>query len=213
MGDAQDGGATLTSQENEPAAEWVQVDTLTPWAKNPRKNDHRVQDAVASLRRFGFQAPIVAWGSRKRVVAGHARIKAVRMILADDPGHVFPGAPGPGFGPVRFTEVNSEGEADAYALRDNNPIGEWDPDGVAAVLRDLNAQGVDMAGIGWTDNDIDRLINGAGDGDMDATDAPDQSSKLTDRFEVVVICRNEEEQAALLMRLTDEGFQCRSLIS
>lgn len=203
----------IAPHEKNPAAEWVPVDTLVSWARNPRRNDHRVQEAVASLRRFGFQAPIVAWASRNRVVAGHARIKAVREILKADPGHVFPGAPGPGFVPVRFTEFNAESEADAYALRDNSPLGEWDPEMLTEVLQGLSEQGADLAGLGWDDGEIARLLEGAESGPPPWEPAPDQSDRLFEKFQLLVECPNEHSQASLLQRLNGEGYTCRSLIS
>lgn len=39
-----------------PAAEWVEVSKLTPWVKNPRKNDENVARVVESIKRFGFGA-------------------------------------------------------------------------------------------------------------------------------------------------------------
>ena len=45
--------------EGESAAEWVSVDRLKTWAKNPRKNDAAVAKVVASIQRFGFGAPLV----------------------------------------------------------------------------------------------------------------------------------------------------------
>jgi ParB-like chromosome segregation protein Spo0J len=208
-----DGEASGLLTGHEKAAEWVHVDTLVPWAKNPRKNDHRVQEAVASLRRWGFQDPMVAWVSRDRLVCGHARVKAVRLILKDDPGHVFPGAPGPGFVPVRFTEFNSEAEADAYALRANNSIGEWDPEGLAEVLRDLEAQGTETAGLGWSEEEVARLLEGSQSSPPPWEPAEDQTDQFTEKFQVLVECPDEQAQATLLQRLAGEGYSCRSLIS
>src|SRR6185312_3782099 len=44
----------------EPAAQWVPTCELRPWADNPRKNDDAVPAVVASIKRFGFGAPILA---------------------------------------------------------------------------------------------------------------------------------------------------------
>lgn len=43
-----------------PAAEWVHVDQLHGWAQNPRTNAAAVAPVVASIRRFGFGAPLLA---------------------------------------------------------------------------------------------------------------------------------------------------------
>src|SRR5262249_17971086 len=43
--------------------------------------------------------------------------------------------------------------------------------------------------------------------------AGDQSNMLKERFQVLGTCESEDGQAALLERLTEEGYSCRSLIS
>lgn len=49
----------------ESAAEWVHVDELRPWERNPRKNDPAVPKVAESIRRFGFVSPIVVWQGGK----------------------------------------------------------------------------------------------------------------------------------------------------
>lgn len=111
-----------------PIGEWLPIDALTPWDRNPRKNDAAAPRVADSIRRWGFVAPIVIWASRRRMVAGHTRLKAMRLLLAQDRAFVPSGAPGPGLVPVRFHEFSSEAEADLYALADNKlgEIAEWD---------------------------------------------------------------------------------------
>ena len=66
-----------STKESAPAATWVDVSALTPWADNPRKNDGRPVEAVAdSIKRFGFAAPIIARKEDGMVIAGHTRLKA-----------------------------------------------------------------------------------------------------------------------------------------
>lgn len=149
------------------AAVWVPLAELAPWDKNPRKNDHRVPEAMESLRRFGFCAPIVCWASERMIVAGHARRKAMRAILEADPTlereenrrlRESLTGPSPSHVPVRFREFASAQEAEAYALRDNNPIGEWDEDALRDVLAELYADEVDLTGLGWSAGEIEGLL-------------------------------------------------------
>lgn len=67
----------LDRQTGEPAAEFVSIESLKPWAQNPRTNDHAVESIANSIARFGFGAPIVARRQDSRVIAGHTRLKAV----------------------------------------------------------------------------------------------------------------------------------------
>ena len=37
----------------------LEPEELTPWDKNPRKNDHAVDTVAESIRQFGFNVPIL----------------------------------------------------------------------------------------------------------------------------------------------------------
>lgn len=130
---------------------WLHVDDLTPWDRNPRRNADAIPKVAASLRHWGFVAPVVVWREGARMVAGHTRVAALRSILAADPTFVPKGAPagaGPGMLPVRFHTFANEGEADAYGIADNrlNEIATWDAEGVAALLDGLSAPLVELSG-------------------------------------------------------------------
>ncbi|WP_197537841.1 ParB N-terminal domain-containing protein [Serpentinimonas barnesii] len=64
---------------------------LIPYARNPRKNDHAVDQMAAVIAEFGFRIPIIA-KSTAEVVDGHLHLKAalrlgleqLPVILADD---------------------------------------------------------------------------------------------------------------------------------
>tara|TARA_R110000824_G_scaffold103847_1_gene246569 strand:- start:977 stop:1264 length:288 start_codon:yes stop_codon:yes gene_type:complete len=51
--------------------------------------------------------------------------------------------------------------------------------------------------------------------DVDGATLPDLSNVVLadNQWQVLVDCKNESEQGALLVRLNDEGFACHSLIS
>lgn len=97
-----------------PAAIYVDIDTLVPWADNPRKNDHAVDAVAKSIERFQFGTPIVARAEDKVVINGHTRLKAARKL-------------GMRTVPVRFLNIG-EKEARALAVSDNmtNELADWD---------------------------------------------------------------------------------------
>ena len=78
-------------QMNEIKFEHWQTSRLLPYARNPRKNDHVVDQMAAAITEFGFRIPIIA-KSTGEVVDGHLRLKAalhlgletVPVVLADD---------------------------------------------------------------------------------------------------------------------------------
>lgn len=161
----------------ESAAEWVHVDELRPWEKNPRKNDPAVPRVAESIKRFGFVSPIVVWQGGNRMVAGHTRLKAMRALLKESPGFVAKGAPAPGMVRVAFHEFADEHEADVYALADNRlgEIAEWDDDAVADITRQWSKEDVAVAGF-----DDDEPAAELGDPD-DVPDGPAQGEAVTQR--------------------------------
>lgn len=132
--------------------EWLHVDALKPWEKNPRKNDPAVPKVAASIERFGFVAPIVIWKGGNRMVAGHTRLKAMRSLLAQDPNFVAKGAPGPAMVRVVFHEFANEADADAYALADNKlaTFSEWDYSLLTAAVSTIGDDLASIAGFSQT---------------------------------------------------------------
>ena len=59
------------------SVEWVATGRLYCSPSNPRRNDPAVPHVAASLRRFGWQQPIVARPSGE-VIAGNTRLKAAQ---------------------------------------------------------------------------------------------------------------------------------------
>ena len=197
---------------NEPAAVYVPIESIQPWSRNPRLNDGEPTARVAaSIRRFGFTAPIVVWKSKGQIVAGHTRAKALAMIQRDDPGFVANGCPAPGVVPVRFHEFATQHEADAYALADNK-IGEvtpWDQDALSAIVAELTADGVALGGLGFTDEELTTMI-----GEVEQPPTPDTSPQMDGLvYRVVVDVADEGKQAELVERLESEGYRCAPLIS
>ena len=51
------------------------IDSIKPYAKNPRINDHAVAAVAASIKEFGFRQPIVV-DENGVIIVGHTRYKA-----------------------------------------------------------------------------------------------------------------------------------------
>ncbi|HJU21239.1 MAG TPA: ParB N-terminal domain-containing protein, partial [Casimicrobiaceae bacterium] len=77
-----------------PSGYWGPISELHKWVQNPRINKEAIPAVARSIRKFGFIAPVVVWSSRKRIVAGHTRIAAMELLLAEDPSFVPRDAPG-----------------------------------------------------------------------------------------------------------------------
>ncbi len=124
--------------------ETVPLARLFPSPTNPRRNDDAVVHVAASLRRFGFQQPLVAKRSGE-VIAGNTRLKAAQKLgLPEVPVVWFDGP---------------DLEATAYAIADNrtHEFSEWDDAPLAKLLEELRREDA-LDGVGFDSNDIDRLL-------------------------------------------------------
>ena len=63
--------------------EFRRTDALCPYARNPRRNDHAVEQMVASIREYGFKIPLLV-RSDGEVVDGHLRLKAARALQLEE---------------------------------------------------------------------------------------------------------------------------------
>ncbi len=145
----------------EAAATWEAIDSLTPWDKNPRRNDHAVKTVADSIRRFGFGSPIIARTADRVVIGGHTRLKAAQSLGMDKV-------------PVRFLDLDPA-EAAALALADNKlgELAEWDDEAVAEILGELEAQGAPIDGLGWDDEELRELLGDGLEAAPPSDDAPD----------------------------------------
>ena len=116
---------------------------LIPYARNPRKNDHAVEQMASAIRDFGFRIPIIA-KSTGEICDGHLRYKAalrlglekVPVILADD-----------------LTETQIK----AFRILANRSAtwADWDEDLLRLELEELKLDDFDLALTGF---DADELL-------------------------------------------------------
>jgi ParB-like chromosome segregation protein Spo0J len=187
----------MTTNEN--AAEWVEIEKLHGWEKNPKKHpDAQVKDLMKSIKRFGWGAVILARPNGE-VIAGHGRLEAAKRLK-------MPRVP------VRYLDLDP-GEAHLLALADNKltEVSEWDDKRVREILAKARDEGALIDGLGWSDDELVKLLEPTDETPPEL----DTSSQLGDglQFRIVIDCNTEEEQAALLERLEQEGLQCHALIS
>jgi len=113
------------------------TDSIRPYERNPRINDHAVDAVAESIRRFGFRQPIVV-DADGVIVCGHTRWKAARKLgLTEVPVHVA-------------TDL-TPAQTRAYRLADNRiaEMAEWEPQALAEELIALGELQVDMQPLGF----------------------------------------------------------------
>ena len=124
--------------------EIVPISRLFCSPSNARRNDEAVPHVAASIRRFGWQQPIVARRSGE-VIAGNTRLKAAQQLgMTEVPVWWFDG-----------TDL----DATAFAIADNktHEFAQWDEAALAKLLEQLRKEdGID--GVGFSTDDIDELV-------------------------------------------------------
>jgi DNA modification methylase len=140
--------------------EWVSLERVFLSPSNPRINDPAVPELASSIRRFGWQQPIVAKRSGE-VIAGNTRLKAAKSLKLD-------------LVPVVWFE-GTDLEATAYQVADNrtHEKSAWDESALAKILEHLREEDA-LEGVGFSSDDIDELLqkldNELGSGDVDLQD-------------------------------------------
>jgi len=183
--------ASLLSQ-----IERVPVGTLELYPGNPRRGD--VKAIAASLGENGQYAPLVVQASTRRVLAGNHTLKAARDL---------------GWEAIDVVLVDVDDQrARKILLSDNRTqeLGEgYDQEALAELLASLDG---DWAGTGWDAQDVDGLADALGrDAPAGGGDAPEDD--LPEAWGVIVECRSEREQAALLAELDGRGHKVRALMA
>jgi ParB-like chromosome segregation protein Spo0J len=126
----------------------IDVDRIKPYESNPRINDAAVDAVATSLREFGFRQPIVV-DEQMVIICGHTRWKAARKLgLAKVPVHVAKDLP-----PEKVK---------AYRIADNKTgeLAEWNMDLLPIELKDLQALDVDLGTLGFSEDELAKLLNG-----------------------------------------------------
>lgn len=117
---------------------------LTPYGRNPRKNDHAVKKMAAAIKEFGFKIPILARSSGE-VVDGHLRLKAAQALSLKTV-------------PVLLCDEWTPAKVKAFRLMVNKSSewAEWDKQKLHAELVSFSV--ADLALIGFDAAELEELM-------------------------------------------------------
>jgi ParB-like chromosome segregation protein Spo0J len=139
--------------------------------RNPKLHDADGLDA--SLRRFGYVAPMILNDGTGCLIAGHGRLDALLARKAageSTPRRVRVADDGEWLVPVLHVRFDRDDEAEAYLIADNklnSPL--WDDEMLAEILSDVAATDLGLTGVGFTDDELAKLTADAlGTGEDDA---------------------------------------------
>lgn len=171
------------------------IKDLRLFHRNARKGD--VEAIKRSLTIHGIYRPVVVnkgthTGRKMEVLAGNHTVKAARDLGWDSI-------------PVNFVDYDDD-QATRVVLVDNKVSDDatYDINLLTSVLQDLD----DLEGTGYTDDDLDKLLNGLDDGEPKDSE---HEEAYSNRFELVVECDSEERQRELYERFIEEGLTVRVL--
>ncbi len=136
----------------------VPIASLAPDPSNARTHPEANLDAIiSSLRRFGQAEPLVVQSGTRRVIAGHGRLMAMQKLGWTECD-------------VVELEVSSlDATALAIALNRSAELAQWDDGVLARLLSELRAENA-VDGVGFGDEDIDRLLAEVADAAMGEVD-------------------------------------------
>lgn len=114
------------------------LEDIRPYERNPRKNENAVEAVAESIRRFGWQQPIVV-DEEGVILAGHTRYKAAELLGLDEV-------------PVLVARGLTEEQARAYRLADNRlaELALWDFDKLEEELGKLEDFDFEEMGIDFS---------------------------------------------------------------
>ena len=174
--------------------EYIDLDDIIEADSNPK--DHDIGVIYQSIKRFGFNNPIMLNEATGKLLAGHGRLQTLK-IMKDN------GEPAPDrinvekdleddriefwYVPVlKGVSIENVAEAQAYLLADNRitELGGWQPMDLMESLTDIIEQTGNLEGTGYDLEDVETIL-----GDMETTtfDVDDkQISEVKDETEVTV---------------------------
>jgi DNA modification methylase len=138
------------------------IDRLVPYAKNSRTHsDAQIAQIAASIREFGFNAPILV-DSRAGIIAGHGRLLAARKLELPEV-------------PVIVLDHLTELQKRAYILADNRLAldADWDEEMLRLELAALTEEDFDLSLTGFDEDELTRLLAEDSDLPMDEDTVPD----------------------------------------
>jgi site-specific DNA-methyltransferase (adenine-specific) len=123
----------------------VAISKLKPWDQNPRLNDHAVGKVAESIKKFGFNVPILC-DSEMNVIAGHTRLKAAKRLQMSEV-------------PVIVLRLSSE-QRRLFAIAENKTgeIADWDNPVLSRLLTEFKNDDIDLSALGFSAAEMHALL-------------------------------------------------------
>lgn len=125
--------------------EYININLITPYEKNPRKNDSGVDVVAKSIKEFGFKNPIII-DKNNNIIAGHTRLKAAKSLGIMEV-------------PTIKAEDLTENQIKAFRIMDNrsSEFSTWDNELLSMEFDELKTAGYDIGMTGFNLGDMEKL--------------------------------------------------------
>lgn len=180
--------------------EHVPLESLRLDPQNARLHSARNLEAIRrSLERFGQQKPLVV-DDNNIIRAGNGTYAAAKQL---------------GWATIAvLRSALSAAELRAYAIADNRTgdLSTFSMQAIAEAIDELSNEDQGLVdALAFSDAELHRLTRRTADALDGATQSAD-SAKLSLQRRVVVVCRDETDQAALYDELRQRGYECQLLM-
>lgn len=153
----------------------VPIDSITQYARNPRRNQKAIPKVKASLKEYGFRQPIVV-DREGVIVVGHTRWLAAKELGMTEV-------------PVHVAENLTDAQIKGYRIADNRTAqeAEFDNELLAIELNDLLESKFDLELTGFDQPELDDLLKQPIEIGEDKTEAlADKSEDCQAKWQVEV---------------------------
>ena len=126
--------------------EMVDIKTIIPYVRNPRKNDEAVDKVAGSIQEFGWKQPIVV-DKDNVIVVGHTRYLAAQKLGIEEV-------------PILVADELNPQQIKAYRIADNKTaeFSTWDNEQLVLEIQELQNDSYDVLKTGFEQEEIDNLI-------------------------------------------------------
>ncbi len=171
----------------------IEVSKLIPYINNARTHsESQINQIAASIKEFGFRNPILIDGDNG-IIAGHGRVMAAKKL---------------GLTTIPYIDCSdlTEAQKKAYIIADNKIAlnAGWDEELLKLELEDIEVSDIDMELLGFSDEELKRLI-GVEDTDTEEGEITDDGNRNLLLVEFI----NESELQKIFEELKERGFECK----
>jgi len=149
--------------------EITDINKLVPYARNARTHSaEQIKKIQSSIREFGFINPILI-DKNYNIIAGHGRLLAAK---AEGLINV----------PCVMVEHLTETQKKAYMLADNRLAEDagWDDEMLKVEIEELEGSGFEIDIIGFSEKEIDELLNTSQDAEEDDFSVDDAMGEIVE---------------------------------